>query len=627
MEPLNRLYFKNMWKFLVVFRGFGALAFIILIFHRNNTFQNPVSRKPFLVLSGKNGIEEEVLRRRIYEKEGISGTICTGIYEHQGYNSKCEYLRENSDCNSGGFFNYIKFFYCDLEKYTALRHLILGIWLVTLFYLLGNTAADYFCTCLEKLSNLLGLSPTLAGVTLLPLGNGAPDVFSSVAAFLGTDSGGVGFNGVLGGAVFVTSVVVGTVSLCVAEQGVRIDKRCFIRDACFFLFATLSLLLILVLGEVSIGGAIGFLLIYPVYALCVAANELLRNYAWRLKFDSVAPLLPLKHENSICAPLLESGLDSDSDFAKLPNALWSSNISVFSNDTMKVVGPGNRQESLWGWNAENVIDSGDGSPSFSCSKLLKILELPLLLPRRLTIPIVDEHRWSKTYAVASSSLAPMLLAILWNTQDDNLGCLEAKIMYIIGFVIGGVLGILAFIYTKPEKPPGTFLFPWILGGFLMSIVWFYILANELVALLVAFGIIFGINPSLLALTVLAWGNSLGDLISNVAMAIKSGDGVQIAMSGCYAGPMFNTLVGLGISLVIGACSGGPTAYKIPKDTSLYYTLGFLMTALVFALIVLPRNDMRPSRFLGLGLMTLYLVFLSVRASLAMSDGSVTTGPS
>ena len=82
-----------------------------------------------------------------------------------------------------------------------------------LSYMLASTADEYLSPSLEALNNKFGFSESLAGVTLLAFGNGAPDVFSAIAAArsgkedLSTESILLGISSLLGSSIFITSVV------------------------------------------------------------------------------------------------------------------------------------------------------------------------------------------------------------------------------------------------------------------------------------------------------------------------------------------------------------------------------------------------------------------------------------
>ncbi|TKY62849.1 Cation/calcium exchanger 1 [Spatholobus suberectus] len=457
----------------------------------------------------------------------ISVEGCTDLHKYSDYGSKCLYIKNHLDCRSKGYINYLQIFYCNLGKFPILGQALLALWLVVLFYLLGDTASNYFCNSLEGLSNILRLSPTIAGVTLLSLGNGAPDFFASVVSFTGSSSNGaIGLNSILGGSFFVSCAVLGIISILVSQNQVEVEKASFIRDVLFFLFSLLILLIIIYIGKITLLGSICYVSIYFLYVCTVSATHLMYGGDRNERQYSVSSDESL--ESSI--PLL-GYVDEEKQ----------------SLTEIVVVEDKEEKQECFGNNS-----------LFDCNylgKFLRVLELPLSLPRRLTIPVVSKEKWSKPYAVISVTLAPVLLAILFNTQSENLGSKSSLVTYIIATLIGIVLGNMACVTTDKCSPPRKSLFPWLVGGFAMSVTWTYIIAEELVSLLVSIGSIIGVSPSILGLTVLAWGNSLGDLIANGAMALNGGsDGAQMAISGCFAGPMFNTLMGLGLPLVLSAWS-------------------------------------------------------------------------
>jgi sodium/potassium/calcium exchanger 6 len=395
-----------------------------------------------------------------------------------------------------------------------------------------------------------------------------------------------------------------------------------------------ALTAILFRGEVTFFTAVAFFSIYILYGIHVAGS------AWLFKAGRAANWTLLKPVASEAAAhtglewdedddgLIEGAPggagayhsldpgDSETDVGEnhvlsfefnaagtvLPQWMWTSHVAIYGLHSEV---PGGRSaRPLWGWDEEEEW------PRFFSFRGVQtyILEGPLLLPRRVTIPFIESDGWSRGFAVASVVGAPFLLALVF-------GGVGSWLNWMLAGVCGLLLGGLALGTTIAEHPPRTRWVAtlWCAGGFVMSVAWFYLVANELVAVLIALGVIAGIDPALLGLTVLAWGNSIGDLVANTTIAAQGG--AQMAVAGCYAGPMFNMLVGTGMSLVLASWRIRPEPFQIPKDMSIFVTLAFLAVGLLFALVYVPFTDFKLTRTLGVGLIAVYSTFMLFRIAL------------
>lgn len=73
------------------------------------------------------------------------------------------------------------------------------------------------------------------------------------------------------------------------------------------------------------------------------------------------------------------------------------------------------------------------------------------------------------------------------------------------------------------------------------------LANLIVDILTLLDIISGISVAFLGLTLLSWGNSVGDALASISIS-KKGFG-EMAITGCVAGPVFNLMFGMGLTTI------------------------------------------------------------------------------
>ncbi|EEF49806.1 cation:cation antiporter, putative [Ricinus communis] len=404
----------------------------------------------------------------------------------------------------------------------------------------------------------------MGGVTLLALGNGAPDVFASLAA-VRSGQYRTGFGAILSAGTFVSAFVVGFVAIYAAPF--NLDPASFVRDVGFYLVGALFLFYVYLSGEITFWQAVGFVGYYVFFVGFVFWTDL--GIGGAHTRDS------------------RGEMDCERDGGV-------------------VVG--------------SLEDEKQGSGLFerACGKISKVWELPVSFVLKLTIPQTAPSEWNRLYLSANIILCPLALLYACNSfmpLDHPIIFLLSNAHFPLWFIVllaSSSLAVLHFILEK--EPPKTEQVPVVLVAFVMSVFWISTIAGELLNCLEALGVLLEVPPSLLGLTVLAWGNSVGDLVADVAVA-KAGQ-PAMAMAGCFAGPMFNMLVGLGTALVIQTADVYPEAYELHFHIGIVTAFVFLFLSLMGSLLVITWSRFRVPRFWGFCLVGLYVLFMVVSLVIA-----------
>ena len=189
---------------------------------------------------------------------------------------KCAWVTER--CASSGADSWVdwrRFHHCTMASHPRLSLVLLSLVVLLAFFILGETAEEYFCPQVRELARRWRLSPAAAGVTLLALGNGAPDVFASLAAFsdaaddhpgdiLGVGEMGTGvIVAVVSAGLFVSGFVVGVVA--VVAGPFRVQPAPFLFDAAAYLVGLIALFAVVRDGRVVRWEAAALLAYYVAF--------------------------------------------------------------------------------------------------------------------------------------------------------------------------------------------------------------------------------------------------------------------------------------------------------------------------------------------------------------------------
>lgn len=501
----------------------------------------------------------------------------------------------------------------------ALYWILVLVWLFILFHLLYEIAERHFIWALGHFSKYCRMSPDLAGMTLLAVGNGAPDFFTAV--FGAGEAPEMILASSVGSGLFILTVVFGLAILfaknpskgavVICEDGTlqsvaklndevlqhshsrhRLEAVPFIRGSLMYLFC------VVVLGVFSTIKKIPFwmpLILLGTYFSYVGSVAAMHFYA-----------TSEKRSTSVVSSVVESLQVGEE---RKQAWLAFNNLSFFKKVQFSLYYTCCKES--WSLKWYKFVFYG----------LSVLLKAPISLALNISILPMENPDHSKKSVENFVSLRFL----------HRLRCIvnpfASIIMYF--FLLGPGLaesgkprwlvwgGLAAFasmlsaalwLTTAWERQPRCFSMH-VFFSFCTCILWIYAASSELVSCLVATGKIGGISPTIMGILVLAWGNSFGDLVADVAIA-KNG-GFQTAVGAIFSGPIQNVLLTIGAGFLVATLRKPDyTIIVRPLRLDLYFSLVVLSAVILLCLLLaVLKFDFRIPRNFGFVLLTIYMLYL------------------
>lgn len=226
--------------------------------------------------------------------------------------------------------------------------------------------------------------------------------------------------------------------------------------------------------------------------------------------------------------------------------------------------------------------------------------------------------WNRWLVATQIFTAPLFIVVLlWANTDSDLS-IRNLLLPCLYSLIGSLLAFAILVLTTtPDRAP-KYRYLLCFFGFVVSIAWISTIANEVVGVLKAFGVILGISDAILGLTIFAVGNSLGDLVADITVA-RLGYPVM-ALSACFGGPMLNILLGIGLSGLYMTIQKGEKShekhpgrpmkfkpYQIEVGGTLLISGITLLITLAGLLVVVPLRGWWMDKKVGWGLIILWSI--------------------
>lgn len=525
---------------------------------------------------------------------------------------KCAYVKENCEEEGGeGLIKYLFMRYCSFDKVPAAYFVILVIFLILYFILMSSTAEHYFVPSLLFISDTIGLSESMAGITFLAIGNGAPDIFSQIAG-AGGESFDITLGEAMGSGLFAIAIIVGLVGII---KPFEMSVACFYKDIPAYLLCGIFLIVTVAMGQFTLTFTILFPVLYILYVIFSGIWEYIENKRKKFRLsmenstiqekDKVEEETPLLRKDGDNTPVQNEetaiedkekkanehshhgGEHGEGEHIERDYSQYSTGkaIGLYVLDSLK---------EWMHWDHHGIF-----------GRIMAIVELPFTLARVATTPHISESSWSRS--VVNGICTPILCVALTGAWEMDL--VEDKFpAWAMALIVSVIITPLTVLLDRPKFKRYTFVKAcfalWVFG---ISIIWLNAIATELVSVLKTIGYFTKISEGVLSATVLSWGAAFEDTVANLAVARQGRP--MAAVAACYAGPLVNSFIGMALSSMIFFVKNksiSPIPFK--RGGNSFLVSGCIVLCLVLTFVVGLIRKRKIERWFAITLFVFYVLF-------------------
>jgi len=431
-----------------------------------------------------------------------------------------------------------------------------AIGLVYMFLALAIVCDEFFVPALDAISDKLKLSPDIAGATFMAAGGSAPEFFTSLVGALQEPPSDVGIMAIVGSAVFNVLFVIGACGLS-SPKTLQLTWYPLARDSAFYVVHLVMLCVWFYDGEIKLWESATQFSMYIVYCVYMTRSE--------------------KIEQKINDKMDYSKLDTDGD------------------------GFINRKEAQADKEIASKFDELDKDKDGKLS--MKELKAVLRTRRRLR-QATQELDGNDEGEEATT---------LWPPLGKNVG-IRGWIYYIFSLPILAVL-----ILTVPDcRREGFCWKSMYVVTFTLSILWVAVFSFLMVQFSVVVGEWTEIDQRILALTLIAAGTSVPDLLTSVIVTLQ-GHG-DMAISSSIGSNIFDVTVGLPVPwMIFSLYYGGEPVRVDTTPETMAVQIGSLILMLMAVVVSIMCCKWVLSKALGGVMIVLYFAFMCSTIYMIMQD--------